>query len=138
MLLTTYNNPLEKVFAHAFDSLFSPEENNSVLETSYKGVTLYENGDNLMLSVDLPGIKKEEISLELKENVLHIQAKRKIEIDEEAKVYSRGQPEYQIHQQVRLPFGVNEKKLQAKYENGVVTLTLPKKEEEKAKLIPLQ
>ena len=137
MFLTTHNNSLDQALNHAFDSLFSSNQSDYSSDLN-KEYTMYEDGNNLILSFDLPGIKKEEISLEMKERVLCIQAKRKILIDEKAKVYSKGQEEYQINQQIRLPFGINEKKLEAKYENGVVTLILQKKEDEKSKKITLQ
>jgi HSP20 family protein len=93
-------------------------------------VDLYEDKANAYVRAELPGISREDIAVELVDGVLTITATRKTPATE-------GQAEklFPVSRSVTLPDEVQADKVAATYENGVLTVTLPKREEVQPKKI---
>jgi HSP20 family protein len=89
-------------------------------------VGLYEDKDNTYVRAELPGVAREAISVEVVDDNLSIEASRKEKSDEDTVKFSRV---------VGIPEGVQADKVTAAFENGVLTVTLPKKEEAKPRKI---
>ena len=90
-------------------------------------VDIKEEEDKLVVTTDLPGINKEDIEINLKEDMLEISAKSRKEKETEEEGYIRKEREYtRFYRAVRLPTSVKEEESTAKIENGVLTMTLPK------------
>lgn len=87
-----------------------------------------EHKDHYFMSFDLPGMKKENIRIEIKDNVLIVAGERKQETRDEgeqkAQVFERQYGSF--YRSFTLPTAVNEEKIVAQYEDGVLSLTLPK------------
>ncbi len=102
------------------------EKSREVFEIIMPPVDIYEEGNNLIVIADLAGFNKEEIKLSLEENVLTIAAERK---EKEGIDYLWKQRPLKIKKRILLPESVDtEKGATAKYENGVLTITLTLKE----------
>jgi len=103
-------------------------------------VDIKEEEDKLVVTTDLPGINKEDIEINLKEDMLEISAKSGKEKETEGKGYIRREREYtRFYRAISLPTNVKEEGSTAKIENGVLTIMLPKmKLEEPAKKIQIE
>jgi HSP20 family protein len=103
-------------------------------------VDIKEEEDKLVVTTDLPGINKEEIEINLKEDMLEISAKSGKEKETEDEGYIRKEREYtRFYRAVRLPTSVKEEGSTAKIENGVLTIIIPKmKLEEPSKKIQIE
>ena len=103
-------------------------------------IDIKEEENKLLVTTDLPGINKEDIEINLKEDMLEIRAKTGKEKETEEEGYIRKEREYtHFYRAVRLPSSVKEEGSTAKIENGVLTITLPKiKREEPAKKIQIE
>jgi HSP20 family protein len=103
-------------------------------------IDIKEEENKLLVTTDLPGINKEDIEINLKEDMLEISAKTGKEKETEEEGYIRKEREYtHFYRAVRLPSSVKEEGSTAKIENGVLTITLPKiKREEPAKKIQIE
>lgn len=95
-----------------------------------------DKGEHYMMSFDLPGLNKDEINIEVRNGNLHVSGERKSENqkgDYSEKVYGR------FERILSLPEGVSEEDLQARYEDGVLLVAVPKAvEKEKSKKIEIQ
>lgn len=87
-----------------------------------------ESDDHYYMNLDLPGMKKEDIKVELAENVLTVSGERKRESnpDKKAKVQLYEKSYGLFKRSFTLPTTVDESKIEARYENGVLELYLPK------------
>jgi HSP20 family protein len=88
------------------------------------------------VTVDLPGLKPEEVTVEVKDGNLWISGKREEEKEEKGKTYHRVERRYgEFRRVLTLPGPVDREKVVAKFENGVLRIAVPKKEEAKPKRI---
>ncbi|MCM5663142.1 Hsp20/alpha crystallin family protein [Galbibacter mesophilus] len=118
-----------------FDEVFKPDwfggmENYA---SSVPAVNIKEEDDKFSLELAAPGMKKDDFNVEVDKNVLTISAEVKSESEESNKengVYSRKEFNYSSFKRVfTLPETIDSDKINASYEDGVLLLTLPKKEE---------
>lgn len=93
-------------------------------------VDLYEDNDNAYVRAELPGVSRDAINVEVVEDYLTISATRKAPATD-------GQPEqsFSLSRSVNIPDEVQADKVSATYENGILTVTLPKREEAKPRKI---
>lgn len=91
-------------------------------------VDLYEDKDNTYVRAELPGVTRDAIGVEIVDGSLSIQASRKAKSGEAENTTS-------FSRLVSIPDEVQADKVSATYENGVLTVTLPRKEEAKPKKI---
>lgn len=90
---------------------------------------LYEDDANLYARFELPGFKKSELAIGLENSVLTLSAERKAEKQDEE--------ELSLSRSLTLPDGIEAEKVSAKYEDGILTVTLPKTPERKPKAIEI-
>jgi HSP20 family protein len=102
-------------------------------------VDISENDNSFILHAELPGLKKEEIKVTLQDNVLTVKGKQRTETKEENKNYHLCERRYgKFLRSFRLPSPVDNKKIEASFKDGLLTLTLPKAEEAKPKEIEIK
>lgn len=85
-----------------------------------------DTGDAFVLEAELPGFDKEDIRLDLKDGVLTITATHKTESEEKKNSYVRRERKYGAFSRAFDVSGIDESGVQASYQNGVLSLTLPK------------
>lgn len=143
MTLTKRNGSFNNTLPAIFDDFFSKDlfdwgnSNFSVTGTTLPAVNVKETAENFVVEMAAPGMKKEDFKVELNNNVLTISSQKENE-NEEKDVnhrYSRKEFSYQSFQRsFQLSRDtVDADNIQAKYENGVLHLTIPKREEVKQK-----
>jgi HSP20 family protein len=101
-------------------------------------VEIYDTDDALMVRVELPGVAKEDVHVELHENTLSLRGERKPEPSIKEGQYYRQERTYGPFQRTfRLPTLVETAKVQATYRDGLLELRLPKSEAAKSKRIAI-
>ena len=98
-----------------------------------------ETGEALQVTVDLPGMKPEDVDVEVKDGALWISGHREEEKQEEGDTYHRRERRVGKFRRIEpLPVTVDQERVTASYVDGVLTVTLPKVEEAKAKTIRVE
>jgi HSP20 family protein len=102
-------------------------------------VDVKETQDALQFHVELPGLKKEDVEITIENNVLTIAGERKFEKETKDENYHRLERSYgAFSRSFTLPTGVRSEQVEAKFENGVLAVTLPKQEESKPRKISIR
>lgn len=97
-------------------------------------VDVSETDKEVRVSAELPGMDEKDITVELDDAAITIRGERKEEKEEKGKNwYTREQSYGAFHRIVPLPTSVNAEKASARFKKGVLTVTVPKREEEQAK-----
>lgn len=120
---------LNKPF-NLFDSFLANFYNDAFMPSFYSGqmkVDIKENEKNYIIEAELPGIKKEDIGIALDNNLLTISVEQKVEVNEENEHYIRKERRYGTTRRSFAVDNIDEDKISAKYENGILSLVLPKK-----------
>jgi len=125
-----------------FDETFGryPATRRETLERTWSPqVDIYEDRENIVVKAELPGIKKEDVSIEVKDNILTLSGERKHEKETKKENYHRIERSYgKFNRSFSLPDPVKVDKVKANYRDGVLEITLPKSEEAKPKAIPIK
>ncbi|MGO9387168.1 MAG: Hsp20/alpha crystallin family protein [Methanobacterium sp.] len=131
----------ENILNNIFNSFRSTQEDVSKAISDYTMsmekplADVIETEDEIIVKTDLPGIKKEDVDVRLTEDSVEITATFEEESDEEDVNYIRKERNYGESQRfIQLPTKVKVKDAVAKFENSVLTITLPKLEGEKFKV----
>ena len=143
MTLTKRNGSLINSLPTIFDDFFTKDlfdwnnSNFSVPGTTLPAVNVKETPDSFIVEMAAPGMKKEDFKVELNNNVLTISSEKQQENEQkdDSHKYTRKEFSYQSFQRsFQLSReAVDADNIQAKYENGVLHLTIPKREEVKQK-----
>jgi HSP20 family protein len=100
-------------------------------------IDIDENDEEYIVSADMPGIKKEDISIECSGNQLTISAERKYESTDGNRNDRRERYYGSYQRSFTLPSGVDVDKIEATCDGGVLTVRIPKEEGSKARRIPI-
>jgi HSP20 family protein len=99
---------------------------------------LYQNNDNVVALVELPGMRKEEIEISLHDGLLTIAGERKSEASNGENAERTERYVGKFRRSISLPVRVAPTKVTANYRDGILTVTLPKAEEAKPKQIQVR
>jgi HSP20 family protein len=123
---------INRLFGEAFDR--SSEEGS--LTTWAPPVDIYETEHELVVKADLPDVKPEGLDIRVENNILTIRGERKFEKKVDEGNYLRVERSYgSFSRSFALANTVNTEAIKAEYKNGVLTLSIPKREEAKPKQI---
>ncbi|MFB5542324.1 Hsp20/alpha crystallin family protein [Bacillus cereus] len=92
-------------------------------------VDLYEVGEELVVTAELPGIQKEQIQIEIQSEYLKVSVKEEILEEEEQtshNYYRRERSISEASRLIKLPYFINKKAAKASYQNGVLEIRAPK------------
>lgn len=91
------------------------------------------------VTVEVPGLKPEDVTVELSEGQLQISGEKKEEQEEKGKTFHRIERRHgEFRRVIQLPNAVDDEHVDAKYAGGVLTISVPKREDAKPKRIPVQ
>jgi len=136
MTLVKINNGLKNnanpFFSDVFDSILNDSYISDKLVARVPAVNIAETDNAFNIELAIPGLKKEDFKINLDKNILSVSAEKKAENNAETKKYSKR--EYSYNSFVRsftLPDSVDHSKIEADYTDGILTLTVGKREEAK-------
>ncbi len=136
MSLIRFSNRMPRLFDHFFDNDLIDWSNRNFSETNttLPAVNVKEKEDGFEIEMSAPGLKKEDFNVELNNSLLTISCAKKEEDetkDNDGR-YTRREFSYQqFSRSFNLPETVDYEKIDAKYEDGILTLSIPKMEEVK-------
>src|SRR5215208_5918420 len=111
---------------------------NSVLSSPLPNGDITETEDSLVLAFDLPGLKEDDIQIELDDNVLTVSGQRERQHEQKQDDFYRFERRFgSFSRSVALPAGVNDENINASYDNGVLEIRVPKPEQYKPKRIQI-
>jgi len=145
MNLVTYDpfrelRSLQDEINRAFSSSFNRGGDNEMMRGAWSpNVDIYENKDNIVLEAELPGMSPDDVSISIENNVLTIHGERKFEKKSEQDNFHRVERSYgSFTRSFTLPPTVSSENADAAFENGVLRLTLAKREEAKPRKIEIK
>ena len=106
---------------------------------TFPPVDVYEDDKNLVVKVELSGFEPKDIDVSIDGDVLRISGKKEVKREDKNKKYYISEiHDRSFSRTISLPVEINQKDIKAEFENGVLTLTLPKVNKPKALKIPIK
>ncbi len=134
--LLTLTDRLNKLFEEGF---FGEEGEEFSIAKWQPATDIYETKDNYVFKVELPGFKKEDIEVEVKDNTLFIKGEKKMEEEVKKENYHRIERFYGSFQRsFVLPQNTVVDKIKANLKDGILEIKIPKSEKSKPKAIPVE
>ncbi len=129
-------NTLQDQFNRLFNDVFDRKGEESSLTAWAPAVDIYETEHELVVKADLPEVDPKDLDIRVENNILTIRGERKFEKKVNDDNYLRVERAYgSFARSFTLANTVNSDAIKADYQNGVLTLTIPKREEAKPKQI---
>ncbi len=133
---------MQREINRMFDSFFR----GGTLDDGSLGTSLWapatdiaEHDDEYQVKVELPGVGKDDVKITMQDNILTIRGEKKQEKESKNSSYHRVERSYGSFQRsFTLPTRVKQDKIEAAYNDGILTITLPKAEETKPKQIEVK
>jgi HSP20 family protein len=102
-------------------------------------VDVFEEADNIRITAEVPGVKPEDIEISLEGNLLTVRGTKQQEAEQRTERVHRYERMYGVFERAfTLPASVDPKNIKANYDNGVLTITLPKSEKAKPRQIEVE
>jgi HSP20 family protein len=137
MSLVKFSNQFPALFDHFFENDLYDWSNRhfSTTETTLPSVNIKESADEFEVELAAPGFVKSDFSIELNHDMLTISSEKKVENEiKEGQQFARREFSYQsFSRSFTLPHTVDNDKIKGRYENGILRVSIPKKEEAKPK-----
>jgi HSP20 family protein len=131
--LSTLHEQVNRLFN---DTVLRGQGEESSLTTWAPAADIYETTNELVVKADLPDVNEKDIDVRVENNVLTIRGERKFEKSVNEENYLRVERTYgAFSRSFSLPNTVNTEAIHATYKNGVLTVTLPKREESKPRQV---
>ena len=102
---------------------------------SYPPVNVFRKGDDLVVLIELAGIKKSD--LEIQDNTLRIAGRKAVDYSEKASLHRRERLSGEFDRAVTFPIQIDADRVKAEYRNGMLALFLPRAERDKPKSITI-
>lgn len=122
---TVFNSIFDRMMWDAFQNFAQPETRMNA--NFVPGVDIMEDEYQYEIHFALPGIEKDQITVEVRENTLIVSGERKFEKEEKKHSYHRIETHYgKFSRSFTLPENIKRDSIEAEYKNGMLQLTLPK------------
>jgi len=136
--LHTMQSEMNRLFNTFFDSPTPNGGGRAVARRWIPAMDLVETGEHFVLRADLPGLSESDVKIELEDNVLTIAGERKAEHEEQGEGYYRLERSFgSFSRSLTLPEGVDAEGIKASFDSGVLTVQIPKPEQQKPRKVQI-
>lgn len=137
------------LFSDPFESLFNLQKALDAFHASgwlepgpsargtYPPLNVFRKGDDFVVITELPGIKKDDVDIQVKGNTIRIAGTKAVDFPEKAGIHRRERTAGRFDRAITIPFEINVDAVQAEYRDGILALFLPRAEQDKPRSIKL-
>ncbi len=131
---------LNSVLDEAFGNwAFQPENGSAITSSWTPAVDVMEDKDTIKIVAELPGVKSEDVKLSIENQVLTIRGEKKQEAEEKTERMHRYERSYGVFERAfALPSSVDPDKIEARHQDGILTVLVPKAEKARPREIPVK
>jgi HSP20 family protein len=132
--MMTLREAMDRLFDDAFTRPFGLDG-----VSGMPAIDLFEDTDEVVVKAALPGLKADDVQITLSDNVLTLSGELKQEMEKKDTTYHIREQHYgQFERSIMMPTDVQSDNVKAEFENGILTITLPKAEAVKPKTISIK
>jgi HSP20 family protein len=103
----------------------------------YPPVNIFRKGDDFVIVTELPGVKKSELDIQVKDNAIRIAGVKAVDYTEKASLHRRERTAGRFDRAVTIPVRIDADRVKAEYQDGILALYLPRAEQDKPRAIKI-
>ena len=138
-MIPNFADPFETLFAlqRALESRLASDwiGRGTAAMGSYPPINVFQQQDDFVAVIELPGINKEDLQLEAKENTIRISGKKTVSYQEGASVHRRERVWGEFDRTLSLPIQIDPDGIRAEYRDGLLAILIPRAERDKPRAI---
>jgi HSP20 family protein len=104
---------------------------------AYPPINVFEKGEDFVIVAELPGVKKEDLDIQVKGDTVRLHGKKVVDYTDQASVHRRERVGGEFDRTLTLPAQIDATKVTAEYRDGVLTLRLPRAESERPRSVTI-
>jgi HSP20 family protein len=141
-MITTFADPFDALFnlQRALDAQLTSEwlRDSTTSRGPFPPLNVFQQGDNILAIIELPGIDKAKLQIEAKENTIRISGTKTLDYEDGASVHRRERDFGQFDRTISIPVKLDPDGIKAEYRDGVLALFLPRAESDKPRSIKIK
>jgi HSP20 family protein len=142
MSMNNFNDPFEALFAiqRALDSRRASDWMGSSTSGigSFPPINIFQRGEDFVAIVEVPGVEKDSLEIEAKENTIRISGRKTIKYDEGASMHRRERVSGAFDRTLSVPIQIDPDAITAEFGDGVLSLFIPRAESDKPRTIKIK
>jgi HSP20 family protein len=140
-MVSGYSSPFDELFALQRALEASPASGwlgaGTAGAGSFPPINVFQQGDDFVAVIELPGVDKDSLEIEAKENTIRIAGRKTIKYDENASVHRRERVFGSFDRTIAVPIQVDPDAIRAEMRDGVLALSIPRAERDKPRKITI-
>jgi HSP20 family protein len=140
-MFASFNDPFEALFAlqRALDARIASDwmGQGTAAIGSFPPINIFQKGEDFVAIVELPGIDKNDLEIEAKENTIRIRGKKTIAYGEHASVHRRERISGVFDRTLSVPIRIEPDRIKAEYRDGILALFIPRADADKPRAIKI-
>lgn len=140
-MIPAFDDPFAALFSlqKALDARLASDwlEDATTSRGPFPPINVFQQGDDILAIVELPGVDKDKLGIEAKENTIRISGTKESNYPEEASVHRRERQFGRFDRTISIPIRLDPDKIKAEYRNGILALFLPRAESDKPRSIKI-
>ena len=141
-MITMFADPFDALFdlQRALDAHLASEwlRDATTSRGPFPPINVFQQGDNFLAIIELPGIAKDKLQIEAKENTIRISGTRATEYEDSASLHRRERNFGQFDRTISIPVKLDPDGVKAEYRDGVLAVFLPRAESDKPRSIKIK
>ena len=140
-MIATFADPFEALFnlQRALDGRLMSDwlEDQTASQGPFPPINVFQQGDDILAIIELPGVEKSSIEVQAKENTVRIAGKKAIAFPETVSVHRRERAFGDFDRTLSLPIQIDPDQIKAEYRDGILAIHLPRAERDKPRTIKI-
>ena len=141
-MVTRYVDPFEALFAfqRALENRLSSDwlGNTTAGTGSYPPVNLFQRGDDLVAIIELPGVNRNDLNIQVKNDSIRIAGRKSVDFPEQASAHRRERLWGEFDRTIAVPMQIDPDGIEAEYNDGLLALVIPRAERDKPRTIEIK
>ena len=141
-MVMRFSDPFEALFAlqKQLDARLASDwlGNSTANMGGYPPINIFQQQDDFVAIVELPGVSKTDLTIEAKERTLRISGKKTLDYQENASIHRRERLAGSFDRTITLPINVDPDRIKAEYRDGILALFIPRAETDKPRAIEIE
>ena len=105
---------------------------------SYPPINVFQQGDDLVAVIELPGVKRDELNIQAKDNTIRIAGRKNVDYPDNASAHRRERLWGVFDRTLSVPMQIDPEGIKAEYNDGVLALFIPRAERDKPRTIQIR